>query len=74
MQFGSWTHTMAEINLTSLGPAGIDLAPYHEDSKESTEWNITSVVTERKIKNNSVFLVHTLYLKVSLILQKFLIM
>ena len=65
MAFGSWTHTLDEINLTMVDPnVGIDRGVYHTDSKESTEWNITNIFPYRQVENNTVVLQYQIHLQV----------
>ena len=48
MYFGSWTHTLQEMNLQLGIPQGIDLSTFMQDYKESCAWDIVNHTAERQ--------------------------
>ena len=49
MWFGSWTHSMQDIDLNLAFPGGIDLSTFQSDYKDSCEWEIVSPEADKKL-------------------------
>ncbi len=49
MWFGSWTHTMREVDVHMAFQGGIDLSTFQSDYLESSDWEINSTVAEKKV-------------------------
>ncbi|KAK2140584.1 hypothetical protein LSH36_1297g00003 [Paralvinella palmiformis] len=49
MWFGSWTYTTEHLNLSMAFPKGMDLKTYSDDYKESGQWQITKLESERRV-------------------------
>ena len=49
MWFGSWTHSVNDIDIKLAFPGGIDLSTFQSDYKDSCEWDIVNPMAEKKL-------------------------
>ena len=65
MYFGSWTYSIADLDLQLAFEAGIDLSTFMSDYKESCSWDIVNNTAERKAlpEDNPTYVVLSFTLK-----------